>query len=414
MKKRILSSILAATVAVSGLCLASVTVSAATTEADAEYAFSISLDKEELKAGDTVVATINLNKNAGCIGIRFSVNFNEDVLEVYSREEDGLYYHNATNGEVFPDGAFTGLDLFTDELTSPFLMLWLDSLQVKNNTSTGVLGTMTFIVKDDVKPGTYDNIISGEVGAIIYAQGATAIPKDGSTSYVADGPSAKVVCTEHVWSDWTEDNATCNEGGKQTRTCTVCGEVEEKTTEALGHDFGEWDTTKEATCTEDGSRERVCSRCGEKETEVITALGHDVTEWTVDKEATCTEDGSQSGVCSRCNETITEAIPATGHQWGEWTVVKPATETEVGTEERVCSVCNEKETREIPVLEPAVSEDDPTSSETEPSGTNAPAPGTDNEDDKGSPDTGVLPVATTVVVMAAVSGAIAVISKKRK
>ena len=116
------------------------------------------------------------------------------------------------------------------------------------------------------------------------------------------------------------------------------------------HTFGEWKTAKAATCTETGTQTRTCSVCGEVETQTIKALGHTV---VVDKAvaATCTKTGLTEGKhCSVCNTVIKaqEVVPATGkHSFGEWKITKAATCTAEGTQTRTCSVCGKVETATI-------------------------------------------------------------------
>ncbi len=43
-------------------------------------------------------------------------------------------------------------------------------------------------------------------------------------------------------------------------------------TEALGHSYGDWVTTREATTEEEGLQTRTCSRCGGTETRSIEKL----------------------------------------------------------------------------------------------------------------------------------------------
>ena len=69
--------------------------------------------------------------------------------------------------------------------------------------------------------------------------------------------------------------ATCTDAGfTEGSKCSVCGVIleEQESIPALGHDFGEWATTKEPTHGEEGEQQRECSRCGEKETQAIPAL----------------------------------------------------------------------------------------------------------------------------------------------
>ena len=116
------------------------------------------------------------------------------------------------------------------------------------------------------------------------------------------------------------------------------------------HTFGEWKTAKAATCTETGTQTRTCSVCGEVETQTIKALGHTV---VVDKAvaATCTKTGLTEGKhCSVCNTVIKaqEVVPATGkHSFGDWKITKAATCTAEGTQTRTCSVCGKVETATI-------------------------------------------------------------------
>ena len=63
--------------------------------------------------------------------------------------------------------------------------------------------------------------------------------------------------------------ATCTTEGVKTYTCALCGAARDEAIPALGHAFGEWETTKESTCTEAGEQTRTCPRCGETETQPV-------------------------------------------------------------------------------------------------------------------------------------------------
>ena len=121
------------------------------------------------------------------------------------------------------------------------------------------------------------------------------------------------VNTVDVWNDGVvTTEPTCTAEGVKTYTCSN-GETRTETIPALGHDFDEWEITKNSTCTEKGSKTRKCSRCDETETVEIDALGHD---WVLESDtATCTTEGVKTYKCSRCNETRTEDSPALGHNF---------------------------------------------------------------------------------------------------
>ena len=164
-----------------------------------------------------------------------------------------------------------------------------------------------------------------------------------------------------------ENPATCTEGGsyEEVKYCAVCGEELSRvahTTEALGHDWSEWETVEEATCTETGLRKRECGRCGEVETETVAAKGHTpITEAGI--APTCTESGWTEhiycGVCEEVLEPYQTEIPALGHDWGEWETVEEATCGVEGLRRRACGRCGETEEQAIPATGAHITPEEP-------------------------------------------------------
>lgn len=134
--------------------------------------------------------------------------------------------------------------------------------------------------------------------------------------------------------------------------------------DALGHDFGEWQS-------DENGHWKECSRCGEIESyphipgpeateespQVCTVCGYEIapiiphihiySDWTIDKAATCTTEGSQSRTC-RCGDTETMEIEALGHLMTS-TVITPPTCTKVGTKYYWCQRnCGHGFTTDIP------------------------------------------------------------------
>ncbi len=65
-------------------------------------------------------------------------------------------------------------------------------------------------------------------------------------------------------------DATCTEAGYKKYACANgCGETKTETINAKGHSWGNWVVTKEATEEEEGSQTRTCSVCGATETQTI-------------------------------------------------------------------------------------------------------------------------------------------------
>ena len=124
--------------------------------------------------------------------------------------------------------------------------------------------------------------------------------------------SACDIAGSHSWGDWGTVNApACNEDGTltnglDTRTCSVCGDVEEKVIEAA-HNFGAWDETG-VNCETGGTRTKTCSACGYVVSETVAAGEHIETEIQGAKEPTFEEDGSTGAVvCTKCGATVEEA-----------------------------------------------------------------------------------------------------------
>lgn len=69
---------------------------------------------------------------------------------------------------------------------------------------------------------------------------------------------------------------TCTESGYTRHYCVECfDEYKDSFTEPTGHTYTEWEIVQVQTCTSDGVRMRFCFPCGETENETIPAFGHD-------------------------------------------------------------------------------------------------------------------------------------------
>ncbi len=133
---------------------------------------------------------------------------------------------------------------------------------------------------------------------------------------------------KHEWKD-----ATCT----SPKTCSLCNATEGK---ALGHDFGDWETTTAATCVDAGEKTRTCKRCNHKETDTIAALGHDL-EQIAKKDATCTVDGYEAyEACKNCDYETEKKVIKAKHKY-ETTVI-PSTCTKDGYTLHECSVCHDR------------------------------------------------------------------------
>ncbi len=70
-----------------------------------------------------------------------------------------------------------------------------------------------------------------------------------------------------------ETPATCTTNGLIINCCSQCGEqFSSRVIEAVGHSFGEWETTKQPDYISDGENTRVCRNCSDTEKEAIPRL----------------------------------------------------------------------------------------------------------------------------------------------
>lgn len=162
------------------------------------------------------------------------------------------------------------------------------------------------------------------------------------------------VATGHAWETDEQQSkpASCVEAGLEVKKCSKC-EVEIRTVlQATGHSW-EADEKKEATCQASGKESYSCSKCGNSYTITLPQRAHEFT--TSKKEATCTEEGYTTYTCKYCQYSYQgNKVSAFGHRWdldaptcGQGQVCTvcgaaglPATGEHV-YENGVCTVCGE-------------------------------------------------------------------------
>lgn len=138
--------------------------------------------------------------------------------------------------------------------------------------------------------------------------------------------------------------ATCEKEGKtQGSHCSVCNEIltAQEPVKAAGHSWDAGKAVIEATCEETGVKTYTCTSCQKTKTEETAALGHMiVTDAAV--AATCEKAGKTEGShCSVCNQIFVkqETIKASGHKVVIDPAVEAGCETKGKTEGSHCSVC---------------------------------------------------------------------------
>ena len=143
---------------------------------------------------------------------------------------------------------------------------------------------------------------------------------------------------DHVFGEEVVTPPTCEKKGYTTRTCINCGhQIKDNYTDALGHEFGEWETVTEPTEDSMGLMKRQCIRCEKTETKMIPALDH-VHQYTDTVTApTCTEKGYTTHTCKCGNSYVDTYTDALGHDYED--VVTEPTCTEKGSTTHTCKRC---------------------------------------------------------------------------
>ena len=141
---------------------------------------------------------------------------------------------------------------------------------------------------------------------------------------------------EHAYTE-TVTAPTCTEKGYTTFTCKCGDSYVGNFTDALGHDFGEWETVKEATEKEAGLEKRSCKRCGEEETREIPKKEHEHVYTETVTAPTCTEKGYTTHTCACGDSYVDTETDALGHDYQER--VYPPTCQNDGYTSHICKRC---------------------------------------------------------------------------
>ncbi len=143
----------------------------------------------------------------------------------------------------------------------------------------------------------------------------------------------------HDYGAWTvTKSATCTATGTQTRKCSTCGAIETQTIAKTAHNYTS--TIVAPTCSAQGYTLHTCSKCSTSYKDAYTnAKGHGYGSWTTTKAATCTTDGIKTRKCSKCGKTEAQTIGKTGHSYT--TKVVAPTCTAQGYTLHTCSRCGD-------------------------------------------------------------------------
>ncbi len=145
--------------------------------------------------------------------------------------------------------------------------------------------------------------------------------------------------------DTIQIEPSCTEAGQAKYKCAMCGMIETKVLEALGHEFADTFTVDRVpTCLTEGLKSKHCIRCVEKiEITTLPKGTHQLKAFDVVKEATCTEEGTTKFKCEVCGTLVDSTINRLGHDWAhDYTIDVPPTCTKGGSKSKHCRRCDAK------------------------------------------------------------------------
>ncbi len=145
--------------------------------------------------------------------------------------------------------------------------------------------------------------------------------------------------------DTMQIEPTCTKAGQAKYKCSMCGMIETRVIDALGHEFEDTFTVDRIpTCLTEGLKSKHCTRCVEKiEITTLPKGTHQLKAFEVIKEATCTEGGMTKFKCEVCGTIVDSTINKLGHNWeNDYTIDVAPTCTTQGNKSKHCSRCDAK------------------------------------------------------------------------
>lgn len=112
---------------------------------------------------------------------------------------------------------------------------------------------------------------------------------------------------QHKWSE-RKVSATCTSKGYTLKSCS-CGESSKVNyTDALGHNWGKWETVKAATASTTGIKQRACSRCKKTETGTIPKIAMTATQNQTEIWKLVNEERAKEGLSSLTYRSDLQAL----------------------------------------------------------------------------------------------------------
>lgn len=259
----------------------------------------------------------------------------------YYIESIATLQHKAGDWVTVREATTTATGLRQQRCTRCNALLKEETIAKLSSSSTSSTSTTDKNKKTEEK----DNHVHSYVGTVTTEPTCTT---DGVMTYTCtcdNTYTAAIPATGHPSRQTIVTAATCTTPGTVTCSCAICKAViSQDSTPSLGHSYGPWTVTTLPTKTAVGKQTRTCTRCGEtQEADIPMTTSPESTHqhsytMAITKQPSCTEDGLYTYTCS-CTDSYTEEIKAYGHNPGNWITVTVATPEADGLRQRICRRC---------------------------------------------------------------------------
>ena len=148
----------------------------------------------------------------------------------------------------------------------------------------------------------------------------------------------------HIYQDWqTVLSPSCTSIGYNTRSCSLCGDLDYQFTQALGHTYENPTYVIDIPC-QPSWINKTCTSCGDSILiEEPASEEHSYSDWEIVEEYACGTT-KQQRTCLSCGEIQTQTINGE-HTFGDWEIVE---EYACGTRtQRICNICETVEMNTI-------------------------------------------------------------------
>ena len=194
--------------------------------AEGTSSFTVTVGDGSAIAGGIVEVPVTLsNVDGGYTALGFAIDYDPDVLTLAEKVAvDSTYEAKLEAGDIADAVIFEQSQNLTDD---PYNLIWAfaDGEAV---TTDGVVATLKFTVNANATAGTTTEVAI----AAAAKSGSMNGNEDVDVKYVNGTVTVASAECAHEWGAWNITQPTKTETGLKTRTCTLCGEVEEVVIEA--------------------------------------------------------------------------------------------------------------------------------------------------------------------------------------